>query len=100
MSKAKPLVYEPLDDRAIIEEDTDMTSLGGVILPEHRNKQQLQGTVIAKGGGKVLETGHVKVYDIEPGDKVIFFKQNTQEVSLNGKDYRMIRLDDILLKVS
>jgi chaperonin GroES len=87
----------PLHDRIIVErlEEETMTA-AGIIIPDSAKEKPQQGKVIAVGKGKVSEEGKVRPLDVKAGDKVLFGKYAGTEVKLDGKEYLMMREDDIL----
>lgn len=87
----------PLHDRVIVRrlEEEEKTA-GGIIIPDTAKEKPIQGEVIAVGNGKILEDGKVRPLDVKPGDRVIFSKYAGTEIKLDGKEYLMMREDDIL----
>jgi len=87
----------PLHDRIIVErlEEETMTA-SGIIIPDSAQEKPQEGTVVAVGKGKVTEDGKVLALDVKVGDKVLFGKYSGTEVKLDGKEFLMMREDDIL----
>ena len=87
----------PLHDRIIVErlEEETMTA-SGIIIPDSAKEKPQEGTVIAVGKGKVTEDGKVLPLDVKVGDKVLFGKYSGTEVKLDGKEFLMMREDDVL----
>jgi chaperonin GroES len=87
----------PLQDRIIVErlEEETMTA-GGIIIPDSAKEKPQEGKVVAAGKGKVTEDGKVLPLDVKVGDKVLFGKYAGTEVKVDGKEYLMMREDDIL----
>ena len=50
----------------------------------------------AVGKGKVTEEGKVMPLDVKEGDKVLFGKYAGTDIKLDGKEYLMMREDDVL----
>ncbi len=87
----------PLHDRLIVERlEEETKTAGGIIIPDTAKEKPQQGKVIAVGKGKVTEEGKVLGMDVKEGDKVLFGKYSGTEVRIEGKDYLMMREDDIL----
>lgn len=87
----------PLHDRVIIRRlDEEEKSAGGIIIPDTAKEKPIQGEVVAAGKGKILENGDVRPLDVKKGDRVIFSKYAGTEIKLDGKEYLMMREDDIL----
>ena len=87
----------PLHDRIIVERlEEETTTAAGIIIPDSAKEKPQQGKVIAVGNGKVSEEGKVRPLDVKAGDTVLFGKYSGTEVKLDGKEYLMMREDDIL----
>lgn len=88
----------PLRDRIIVERVEEETkTAGGLIIPDTAKKEKPQrGQVIAVGNGKRTEDGKVLKLDVKVGDQVLFGKYSGNEIKIDGKEYLMMREDDIL----
>ncbi len=87
----------PLHDRIIVERlEEETTTAAGIIIPDSAKEKPQQGKVVAVGKGKVTEDGKVLPLDVKTGDTVLFGKYAGTEVKLEGKEYLMMREDDIL----
>ena len=87
----------PLHDRIIVErlEEETMTA-GGIIIPDSAKEKPQEGKIVAAGKGKITEDGKVLPLDVKVGDKVLFGKYAGTEVKIDGKEYIMMREDDVL----
>jgi len=87
----------PLHDRIIVERlEEETKTAGGLIIPDTAKEKPQQGQVVAVGKGKVTEDGKVLGMDVKVGDKVLFGKYAGTEIKVEGKEYLMMREDDIL----
>ena len=87
----------PLHDRIIVERlEEETTTAAGIIIPDSAKEKPMQGDVIAVGKGKVTEDGKVLPLDVKVGDKVLFGKYSGNEIKIEGKEYLMMREDDVL----
>jgi len=85
----------PLADRVLIEAKAAETkTASGLFIPDTAKEKPQQGTVIAVGPGKKDEPMEVKV-----GDTVLYGKYAGTEVSVDGKDYLIMRQSDIVAKL-
>ncbi|MDY0268448.1 co-chaperone GroES [Trichloromonas sp.] len=87
----------PLQDRLIvkrIEEETK--TAGGLIIPDTAKEKPQMGEVVAAGNGKKTDDGKVLPLDVKVGDKVLFGKYAGTEIKVEGKEFLMMREDDIL----
>jgi chaperonin GroES len=88
---------KPLHDRIIVERIEEETkTAGGLIIPDTAKEKPQQGKVIAVGKGKVTEDGKVLAMDVKEGDRILFGKYSGTEVKLDGKEYLIMREDDVL----
>lgn len=91
---------KPLLDRIIVEAAAkEEKTAGGIILPDTAQEKPLKGTVLAVGPGKRLDSGTLAPMDVKVGDTVIYGKYSGTEVTVAGKDYVILRSEDILAVV-
>lgn len=88
----------PMQDRIIVERVQEETkTAGGIIIPDTVSKEKPQeGKVVAAGKGKVTPEGKVLPLDVKVGDRVLFGKYAGSEIKVDGKEYLIMREDDIL----
>jgi len=87
----------PLHDRIIVERlEEETTTAAGIIIPDSAKEKPQQGKVVAVGKGKVTEDGKVLPLDVKVGNKVLFGKYAGTDIKLDGKEYLMMREDDVL----
>lgn len=85
--------YRPLKDRVLVEpHKAEEKTATGIIIPDSAQEKPQKGTVIAVGEGKKEEPMSLKA-----GDVVIYGKYGGTEIHIDGKDYMIMREDDILL---
>jgi chaperonin GroES len=83
---------KPLADRVLVEPAAaEQKTAGGIIIPDTAKEKPQKGTVVAVGNGKKDEPLTVKV-----GDQVLYGKYSGTEISVEGKDYLIMRESDIL----
>jgi chaperonin GroES len=87
----------PLHDRIVIKRlDEGETMRGGIIIPDTAKEKPQQGSVIAVGNGKLLETGERMAPEVKAGDRILFAKYSGAEVKLGGEEYLILKEDEIL----
>ena len=87
----------PLHDRVVIKRlDEGETRRGGIIIPDTAKEKPQQGSVIAVGNGKLLETGERMAPEVRAGDRILFGKYSGAEVKLGGEEYLILKEDEIL----
>ena len=101
----------PLHDRLIVQRiEEKETVKGGIIIPDTakekpqegkvvavgRGKRNEDGKVIAVGNGKILENGTKVPLDVKAGDKILFGKYSGTDIKIDGKEYLILREDEVL----
>jgi chaperonin GroES len=87
----------PLHDRVVIRRlEEELTSAGGIVIPDSAAEKPAQGEVLAVGPGKLLENGQVHPLGVKIGQKVLFGKYAGTEVKLEGHELVVMREDDIM----
>ena len=89
--------FKPLGDRVLVEpiKENDVKK-GGIIIPDSAKEKPQQGKVIAIGTGKQDKDGKVIAFNVKPGDTVLMPKYGGTEIKLDGKDFQIMREEDIL----
>jgi chaperonin GroES len=88
---------KPLRDKVVVERsEAEERTAGGIVLPDTAKDKPKQGTVIAVGDGRVLETGESKALEVKKGDRVLFSSFAGSEVKVDGKEYLIMSESDIL----
>lgn len=83
---------KPLSDRVLVEPKAAETkTASGLFIPDNAKEKPLQGTVVAVGPGNKDVTMEVK-----NGDTVLYSKYGGQEITVDGKDYLIMKQADIL----
>ena len=87
----------PLHDRIVVLrlEDGEQ-NVGGIIIPDTAKEKPQRGTVIAVGSGAVRDGGARMPLDVKTGDVIVFGKYTSQEITLDGEDYLIMREDEVL----
>lgn len=94
MAKEKnaKLSITPLHDRVIVlPADAEVKTSSGIYIPDTAKEKPQRGIVYAAGPGKKDEPVTVKA-----GDTVLYGKYAGTEISVEGKDYLIMRESDIL----
>ena len=86
------LNIKPLADREVIEPAVaETTTASGIINPVTAKEKPQKGTVVAVGTGTKDNPVTLKV-----GDTVLYGKYAGTELKLEGKDYLIMRENDVL----
>jgi chaperonin GroES len=87
----------PLRDRILVERVEEQEQrVGGIIIPDSAKEKPQQATVVAIGRGRVNDKGDVFPLDVKVGDTVLIGKYSGTEIKLAGKDYLILREEEVL----
>lgn len=94
------LKIRPLEDNILIEPlEKEQRSAGGIVIPDTSKEKPQEGKVISVGPGKKTDDGKLVSPDVKVGDRVIYKKWGGNEIKVSGKEYLMVKVDDILAVV-
>ncbi len=93
-SKSK---IQPLYDRVVVlPGEAETKTAGGIVIPDTADKDKpIHGTVEFVGNGKYID-GKILPLQVKKGDKVLFGKYAGTNVKLDGKEYLVMREEDIM----
>ena len=81
----------PLSDRVIVKTlEAEEKTKGGIVLPDTAKEKPQKGKVVAVGEGLKDKPVTVKV-----GDSILYGKYAGTEISIDGKEYLIMRNSDI-----
>ena len=88
------MTVRPMDDRVLVEpaEEIEKT-VSGLYIPDTAKEKPRMGKVIAVGTDEDLRE------KIKTGDKILFAKYGGDEITIEGKDLKIIQRSDILAVV-
>ena len=87
----------PLRDRILVERVEEQEQrIGGIIIPDTAKEKPQQGRVVAAGNGRINDKGDVFPLDVKAGDTVLFGKYAGSEIKIDGKEYLILREDEVL----
>lgn len=85
------MTFKPLGKRVLLERVEEATTTAtGIIIPDNAKEKPLSGIVRAISP-KVADKGLVSI-----GDKVVFAKYAGTELTIDGKTYLVMNVDDLL----
>jgi len=90
--------FKPNADRIVIQPDAvqEQTS-SGLYIPDAAREKPQQGTVVAVGQGRYAETtGYLTPLTVKVGEQVLYSKYGGTEVTIDGKQYLIMRDYDVL----
>jgi len=88
---------KPLNDHVLVRRsEAEERTKGGIVLPDTAKEKPREGTVVAVGEGKLLDTGKRAPMSVKEKDRVLFSSYAGTEVRLEGDDYLLLSESDIL----
>lgn len=88
---------KPLSDRVVVEPlEADEKTSGGIYLPDTAKEKPQMGKILAVGPGKVSDAGEKIPMEVKANDKVLYGKYSGTDVTIEGKDYLIMRESDVL----
>lgn len=97
MAQAMKTTLHPLHDRILVQRiEEEKVRRSGIIIPDSAKEKPQEGKVLAVGKGTVNEDGKKTPLDVKAGDRVLFGKYSGSEVTLDGKEYVIMKEEDVL----
>ncbi|KPJ60706.1 MAG: molecular chaperone GroES [Latescibacteria bacterium DG_63] len=88
---------KPLADRILVKRlEEKEVKKGGIIIPDTAKEKPQEGEVIEVGGGRLNEAGKRIPVELKKGDRILMGKYSGTEVKIEGKEYIIMREDDVL----
>ena len=91
------LNFNPSADRVVVEAAAAETqTASGIYIPETAQEKPQKGTVVAVGPGKFADiSGALIPMTHKVGDKILYGKYAGTELTIDGKEYLVMRESDI-----
>jgi len=87
---------KPLADNVVLKAtEAEETTKSGIVLTSAAKEKPQVAEVVAVGPGGIVDGKEVKM-TVKVGDKVIAAKYSGTEIKIDGAEYTIIRLSDIL----
>ena len=87
---------KPLLDRVVVKSaEIEETTKTGIILPGTAKEKPQVAEVVEVGPGGMVDGNDVKM-TVSVGDKVIVSKYAGTEIKIDGTEYNIVRVSDIL----
>ena len=97
----KKVNVTPMSDNVLLERvEAETTTAGGIVLPDSAKEKPKEGIVIAVGNGRLKDDGSRTESQLSINDRVIFSSYAGTEISVGGKDYLIVREDEILAVIA
>jgi chaperonin GroES len=90
-------MLKPLQNRLVVERlEAEQTTASGLIIPDSAKEKPQQGRVVSVGPGARNKQGKAVPMEVAVGDTVLFGKYGGTDVTLDGKEYLILKEDDVL----
>ena len=87
-TKLKKTSIEMLENRVLVKQsDPERKTASGIIIPDNAKEKPQTAKVIAVGS---------KVEDVKVGDTIVFEQYRGTEIKLEGKDYLVLNVENII----
>jgi chaperonin GroES len=88
---------KPLADRVLVKPlGAEEKTAGGIIIPDNAKEKPQKGEIVAVGPGKISDNGQKITMELKKGDNVLYGKYSGTEVTVDGKEYLILRESDVL----
>ncbi len=83
---------KPLADRIVaVKEEAKTKTASGLYLPDSAKEKSAIAKVAAVGAD---------VKEVKVGDKIVYKEYSTTEIKIDGKEYLLVREEDVLAKIA
>ena len=90
-------MIRPLGEKVVVKpSEAQERSAGGIILPDAAQEKPQEGTVLAVGSGRLLDSGERRALTVQVGDVVIYSKYGGTEIKVEGEDLLILSSRDVL----
>lgn len=80
--------FKPLGERVLVERtEVENKTASGIIIPDNAKEKPQTAKVVAIGN---------KIEDVKVGDTIVFEQYRGSEIKLDGKDYLILNLENIM----
>ncbi len=94
------MTIKPLSDKVVTRmTEAEETTKSGIILTAAAKEKPSVAEVVSVGPGAYDKNGNLIPMTVKVGDKVLVAKYSGTEVKLDGEDFNIVSLSDILAVV-
>jgi chaperonin GroES len=88
----------PLHDRILVTRlEAKEVGKSGIIIPDSAKEKPQEGEVVAVGLGKIEKGIRIPI-DVKVGDRILFGKYTGNEITVDDREYLILREEEILAK--
>jgi chaperonin GroES len=89
-------MFKPLADRVLVKPlEAEEVTKSGIFIPDTAKEAPAQGEIVALGDAK-MKDGKKFEFSVKKGDKVVYSKYAGDELKIDGKEYKVMKEEDIL----
>ncbi len=89
-------MLQPLGDKVLVKPvSAEEKTKSGIYIPDTAKEEKAEGEIVALGTGK-LSGGKKHEFSVKRGDKVVYGKYAGDEIKIEGKDYKIMKEEEIL----
>ncbi len=94
-SRAKTKI-KPLAGYALVEpQEAEEITASGIVLPDNAQEKPAQGKVISVGA-PIKHPDHEEKAEFKAGDMVLYKKWGGDEIKIEGKEYKLVKFEDVM----
>ena len=91
---------KPLGDRVVVKPlSREEVTKSGIVLPDTAKEKPQEGSVVAVGPGRLLDSGQRVAVELKEGDRVLFAKYAGTEFKRDDEELLILTEKDILAVV-
>ncbi len=95
--RSSDMKVKPLADRILVRRiEEGEVKKGGIIIPDTAKEKPQEAEVVAVGPGAISEDGKRLPMEVKKGDRILIGKYAGTEVKIDGKEYIIMREDEVL----
>ena len=88
---------QPLGERLLVEVlEAKETTKGGIVLPDSAKEKPQEAKVVAAGKGRISDDGKNVPLEVKAGDTILFGKYSGTEITVDDKEYLILKEEDVL----
>jgi chaperonin GroES len=90
-------MLKPLHNRILVERvEAEEKTASGIVIPDTAKEKPQEGKVVAVGPGNKDKQGKIIPMEVKKGDRILFAKFGGSEVRFDGKEYLIMKEDDVM----
>ena len=96
MSTDTATKLRPLGDKVVVRPtQREETTKSGIVLPDTAKEKPQEGTILAIGTGRILDSGEKVALEVQVGQKVLYAKYAGTEIKIDGEELLILSEKDV-----